>query len=598
MSERAGERLFYFGPPGEQLFAAFHEPRNSAGARDVAVLLCNTWGYEEQSCYVVLRDWASQLAAGGWPCMRFDYWGTGDSAGESLAPTDVSRFVRAVSDAIDELKALSGASTVVLLGVRAGAALAWLAATARDDVVGLMAVAPVLKGRTYIRELKALQLAGEGGEVESPDWFQSGGYVMSPALRDAWQAVDLGKGPVPAVKRVLLLDRPDMPSSPAWVTRLRDAGLTIELCAADGYAGMVAEPHQVRTPQGLIDASLAWLGSAFAREATMPPLRRRDAEALEARLLQVNCQPDGAPLTERFVRDLGRGLGVLTLPVAGPVRSGQAVLLLNSGSNRRIGLSRMSVDLARRWGARSMAVLRMDLAGLGDADPYPGRDANMSYPHEASLDVRGAIDRLMAIEGVRHVHVIGLCSGAYHALKVARDGHPMASITLINPLVYLDAEGLNVQADAPERSHKLYGAADRYKRALLDPSKWWKVLRGQVDVAHAVGTSARRLTVLARAKLGRLRAMVGFESPNSLAAVLRDVMGRGVKVNFIFAASDPGLGMLHEQAGNVVDAHRQSGNLTIQVLDGADHVFVDVVQRARLLAVLDGIMSRCAGRTA
>jgi pimeloyl-ACP methyl ester carboxylesterase len=580
MTVMPSEQLFFFGPDSEQVFAAFHAPPGET--RGVAVLLCNTWGHEEQSVYLGLREWARQLAAAGWPCMRFDHWGTGDSSGEMLAPTEVSRHVKTVGLALDELKALSGASRVVLLGVRAGAALAWLAAAARDDVVGMLAVAPVLKGRTYIRELKALQLAGEGGDAESAGWFQSGGYLMSPALRDDWQAVDLTKGPVPAVPHMLLLDRPDMPSSPAWVTKVREAGVRLEVQTPDGYAGLVADPHRVHTPQAMLDASLRWLQDVWGE------LPRGHLPSGPPRSL-VNLKPSGTPVSERFLLGLGKGLGVLAEPLAGVSRSGHAVLLLNSGSTRRIGLSRMWVDLARRWGARSTVVLRMDLAGIGDADPYPGRDANMSYPHEASQDIRAAIDQLMAVDGVRQVHAIGLCSGAYHALRSARDGHPVASITLINPLVYLNAEGLIVEDDAPDPAYKLYGAVDRYKRALLNPSKWWKLLSGQVAVSQALSATTRRLGIMVRARLGRLRALVGLASANSLGQVLSQVMARGVKVNFIFAGDDPGLRMLTEQARDVVDKQRRLGNLTLQVVEGADHVFVDVVQRERLMALLEGI---------
>jgi hypothetical protein len=97
------------------------------------------------------------LSEAGLHTFRFDYYGTGDSSGESWEGS-ISRWRMDILQALQELKGISGARDLSIVGFRLGAALA---AETRFDGFGLKDLVlwdPVVSGRKYIEELKALHL--------------------------------------------------------------------------------------------------------------------------------------------------------------------------------------------------------------------------------------------------------------------------------------------------------------------------------------------------------------------------------------------------------------------------------------------------------
>ncbi len=72
---------FRFGPPHRQLYGIHH--RAESGRAPVgAVLLCNPFGQEAIRTHRMFRVLAERLARSGIHAMRFDYFGTGDAAGD------------------------------------------------------------------------------------------------------------------------------------------------------------------------------------------------------------------------------------------------------------------------------------------------------------------------------------------------------------------------------------------------------------------------------------------------------------------------------------------------------------------------------------
>ena len=83
--------------------------------------------------------------------------------------------------------------------------------------------------------------------------------------------------------------------------------------------------------------------------------------------------PDGEEIVEE-VTCLGRNrlFGILARPTARP--SGPTVVMLNSGKLDHLGPGRLWVHLARSWARVGVAVLRVDLSGLGDSPVQEGRE--------------------------------------------------------------------------------------------------------------------------------------------------------------------------------------------------------------------------------
>ena len=72
----------YFGSKQRRLFG-IHEPAYAQVGPPRAVLLCHAWGSEYLNSYRSMRFVADQLVAAGFHVMRFDYYGSGDSGGET-----------------------------------------------------------------------------------------------------------------------------------------------------------------------------------------------------------------------------------------------------------------------------------------------------------------------------------------------------------------------------------------------------------------------------------------------------------------------------------------------------------------------------------
>jgi pimeloyl-ACP methyl ester carboxylesterase len=127
--------------------------------RSAAVLLCNPFGEEAARAHRIYRVLATQLERSGYPVLRFDYFGTGDSMGES-SHVSVDRWLDDIGLAANELTAAVGARKLVAIGLRLGGTLAALSAS-RDKVRlrHLVLWDPVVSGAGYLEELAEMHRA-------------------------------------------------------------------------------------------------------------------------------------------------------------------------------------------------------------------------------------------------------------------------------------------------------------------------------------------------------------------------------------------------------------------------------------------------------
>jgi pimeloyl-ACP methyl ester carboxylesterase len=123
-------------------------------------------------------------------------------------------------------------------------------------------------------------------------------------------------------------------------------------------------------------------------------------------------------------------IGIMTQPVPAPSGEHPAIVILNTGIIYRIGHNRMYVALARTLAEAGYTVLRFDMSGIGDSD---NRSDGLA-PLETNLaDIRDVVDWLAATLRVRRVILIGLCSGADHAILFASSDCRVAGVVLIDP---------------------------------------------------------------------------------------------------------------------------------------------------------------------
>jgi alpha/beta superfamily hydrolase len=142
---------FYFGTPGRELFGVYHPPIGAPNGK--GAVLCPPLFAEYFRSHASLRRLALRLASKGLHVLRFDYYGTGDSAGEfeSTTPDD---WQRDIQSAVKELEAISGAARMQVFGVRFGATLAARVALTLRCVDRVVLWDPISDGAAYVRELR------------------------------------------------------------------------------------------------------------------------------------------------------------------------------------------------------------------------------------------------------------------------------------------------------------------------------------------------------------------------------------------------------------------------------------------------------------
>jgi pimeloyl-ACP methyl ester carboxylesterase len=142
---------FFFGAPERRLLGIYEAARHAKVSR--AVVLCHPWGAEYIHAYRAMRQLAKMLTSDGIHTLRFDYFGTGDSAGDTTAG-DLSGWETDIQSAIEELKDTTGSRRVSLVGLRLGATLAAnVAMRVGAEVDALVLWDPVVSGPEYLAEV-------------------------------------------------------------------------------------------------------------------------------------------------------------------------------------------------------------------------------------------------------------------------------------------------------------------------------------------------------------------------------------------------------------------------------------------------------------
>jgi uncharacterized protein len=146
---------FYFGPAEKPLWGCYHEPPTEA-RRDCAVVVCYPMGHEYIQFHRACRQMASLLCNEGFPVLRFDFYGCGDSSGD-CEEGRIDRWLADISTAVGEIRRRCGSTKICLTGLRLGGALATLAGAVRGDIDAMVLWDAVVQGQSYVEELRSLQ---------------------------------------------------------------------------------------------------------------------------------------------------------------------------------------------------------------------------------------------------------------------------------------------------------------------------------------------------------------------------------------------------------------------------------------------------------
>jgi len=282
--------------------------------------------------------------------------------------------------------------------------------------------------------------------------------------------------------------------------------------------------------------------------------------------------PDGiheAPLA--FGTD-GSLFGILSEPsraAAGAGRGDNAILLLNVGHNYRVGPNRLYVRLARALAACGYRVLRFDLAGIGDSRNGPPSRKGHYYAKDAAGDVSAAIDRLAA-EGCTRFWLMGVCSGSFVAFQAAQADPRVTGQVLMNSRLLEWQEGAGEGMWQSSMQHH-YKSTAFYRRALMRPQVYRRLLRGEVDVNGI----ARRVRTVIEARVKRAVSRLLHRGPRdeSVLAQARRLGARGTDTLVVMAAEDDGRDYIEFHFGSGGARLADDPHFRMVVVEGCDHTF-------------------------
>ena len=436
-----GGRPTYLGLESSGTLAFLHEPGGAATEVGIAVLLCPPFGWEEVCCARSMRGAAMQLARAGYPTARLTLPGTADGAGGPRGGDLPHQWVEAVGTAAAWLRERTAASRCVAFGIGLGGMLAYLAARDHEAIDDLVLWAVPDRGSALVRESKGLSkvIASDFPEDQGRDTAAEGdleliGYLMSPETQAALSALQLSSLALPDCRRrrVLLLSRGALPVDQRLRGSLERQGAEVTILRTSDYHDLLVKPEQSQTPESTVAQVLGWLARDNKAERSRSTVEgTAPAGVCETPDLEVGGGVVESPL--RCAGTHGDVFGIVSRdPSAGP--GPLALLLLSSGALPHTGPNRAWVELARRWAARGIPTVRLDLPGIGEAggnDPELVTDES-TYESWRVDDVRSVLNQLQAAGISDRFVLAGLCSGANCSLHGALADTRVCGAVLIN----------------------------------------------------------------------------------------------------------------------------------------------------------------------
>ena len=245
------------------------------------------------------------------------------------------------------------------------------------------------------------------------------------------------------------------------------------------------------------------------------------------------------------------------------------VIILNAGIDSRIGPKRLYVGMARWLASSGLNVIRFDYGGLGESrkSVYTADDTHrqdFANVDEALVEARLAMDFLHQQTGVERFIVVGLCSGADDAHRLALLDPRICGVVLIDGYGY--------------RNWRFW--LEHYSIRLFSGRRWANFFQRKFPGLFGKG---QNLVVDADAQAREDVWFYAMPKREQMQAQLETLMARGVKLLYIYS------GETHEyynhknqfrQAFSDIDFGEQ---LVEHFIPQADHTFTRAADRIELL---------------
>ena len=259
---------FIFDAEGASLFGCYHEP--SPPARDCALVLANPLGHEYVQFHRVYRQLAIMLADAGFPVLRFDYTGTGDSSGD-YPDWSLDRWGRDLEAAAKEVNRRAVTKNTAVVGLRVGASIALNVAAERKDLDALVLWDPVIRGAAHVEELRAghssmvgyAHVLPKAGTDCPPEVL---GFAFPDSIAQEISALDLLEVEGDAAKRILVIESNDAEPQQALCESLAKTSAVLD-------HQQYSNPHlwvwtedfaKMHVPRRILQSIVDWFSEGYA----------------------------------------------------------------------------------------------------------------------------------------------------------------------------------------------------------------------------------------------------------------------------------------------------------------------------------------------
>lgn len=169
--------------------------------KDLGIVYCHPFAEEKNRSHAISVKTARALAAQGYPVLRFDLSGCGDSEGE-WEKASIDDWIEDIASAVTYLKNSTPVTNIALWGLRLGGGLAYLYAKKHKEISLLILWQPVFDFNSYIRQflrqrISAILTSDEKekvsvdsliAEINSCGRVEINGYTITRNLYNSFQA--------------------------------------------------------------------------------------------------------------------------------------------------------------------------------------------------------------------------------------------------------------------------------------------------------------------------------------------------------------------------------------------------------------------------
>lgn len=532
------------------------------GGACMGAVLCPPVGIDLQSSYAAVRALSRDLNKLGVATIRFDYVGTGNSAG-NFGDSQVATWLDGVRRA-NQVLLDAGVETTVLVGLRLGANLAARASSGLSGLAGLVLWDPYKDGSSFLREQRAMLSFGSSdpGRSSMGTSTETAGYVYPDALASQVKSIGLSAKDLAAVPTLLLGRRRVADSFRRAAGHSSDC--EVKILDEDAEGRMLAPSVSAsRVPKDTVAQITDWIAAQVPGDLKPSLVRPSLKRAIEISSVAGTVQE------EVFRFGSNNLFGIRSSGTSATSGLRRSVIFVNSADGHNIGPCRLWVDLARLCSSDGISSVRFDVSGTGESEARPPWPSNTVFAPSAVHDVRAALHAGMVSADA--IVLVGLCSGGYLVSEVAFKTDVSRFLVLNAPF----------HMRVPEQK---YNRIDEVRSLLLPRRKFIEANRARVKVTNrtADGTGKRCKLLSLERFVWRLLDVTRVQ-PSPARSILRlGTVGRQGRM--IYGADE--MTTVLRGASNKLLRQIQETNVSVEKIEHLDHGLWDASSRALVTEAL------------